>query len=38
LATVLVVVVVAPGPLGGRWDSKSTLQLLAFLMVCLASR
>jgi hypothetical protein len=29
LATVLVVVVVAPGPLGGRRDSKGALQLLA---------
>jgi hypothetical protein len=29
LATVLVIVVVAPGPLGGRRDSKGALQLLA---------
>jgi hypothetical protein len=29
LSTVPVVVVVAPGPLGGRWDSKGALQLLA---------
>jgi hypothetical protein len=29
LATVPVVVVVAPSPLGGRRDSKGTLQLLA---------
>jgi hypothetical protein len=29
LATIPVVVVVAPGPLGGRRDSKGTLQLLA---------
>jgi hypothetical protein len=29
LATVLVVVVVAPGPLGGRRDSKGAFQLLA---------
>jgi hypothetical protein len=29
LATVAVVVVVASGLLGGRWDSKGTLQLLA---------
>jgi hypothetical protein len=30
LATVVVVVGVASGLLGGRWDSKGTLQLLAF--------
>jgi hypothetical protein len=29
LATVLVIIVVAPGPLGGRRDSKGALQLLA---------
>jgi hypothetical protein len=29
LATIVVVVVVASGLLGGRWDSKGTLQLLA---------
>jgi hypothetical protein len=38
VVTVLVVVVVALGLLGFRGYSKSTLQLFALLMVCLASR